>query len=69
MAKNKASDPNGLPTEFIQTYWPTLKPHTILLFDSFFKCELDLIIMIPKEAPKTVSDYRPISIINLFQNS
>lgn len=73
LAKNKSSRPDGLPNEFLQTYWQSLKTGIIEMITDFYNHRLDLtkfnradVIMIPKcETPSTVGDYRPISVINL----
>jgi Reverse transcriptase (RNA-dependent DNA polymerase) len=74
LARNKASGPDRLPNEFLQSYWQVIKDDIYSLFQGFFNNTIDLkpinkanIIMISKkEGPHKVGDYRPISVINLF---
>lgn len=74
LANNKASGPDGLPSEFLKTYWLELKSEIFRLMLLFFHNDLNLnqyneanIVMIPKtDMPKTTSDFRPISVINLI---
>lgn len=73
LAPNKASGPDGLPSEFIKTSWPLIKEEMNEIFDAFFHNRLDLscinkanMVFVPKkEKPEDVGDFRPISIINL----
>lgn len=73
LAKNKASGPDGLPSEFVQTFWPLIKGEIITIFYDFYHNRLDLscinranIIFAPKkEIVEEVGDFRPISIINV----
>ncbi|XP_078150908.1 uncharacterized protein LOC144546241 [Carex rostrata] len=77
LAANKASGPDGLPNEFIKTFWPLVKGDIIQAFHQFYNGRLDLreinranINMIPKiDSPTDAKDFRPISIINLTPNS
>jgi hypothetical protein len=74
LANNKASGLDGIPNEFLKKYWTDHKGIIFGLFKKFFDNQLDLlnhdranIIMVPKKAdPQKLSDYRPISVINLF---
>lgn len=74
LAKNKASGPDGIPSEFMQTYWPELKYEIVAILKGFFNEQVDLkdfnlanIVLVPKtDAPVKVMDFRPISIINLI---
>lgn len=74
MAKNKALDSDSLPSEFIQTFWPSLKDEVIETFSKFFDHQLDMacinkanIIFVPKkEQPEDVGEFRSISIINII---
>lgn len=72
LAKNKASGPDGIPNEFLQTYWPELKMDIMSMINEFYHNQLSLrevnranVVMIhKKESPSLVNDYRPISVIN-----
>lgn len=74
LAGNKASGPDGLPNEFLRTFWPELRGEIMEIMKSFYDNSLDLsqvnkanVVMIPKnESPVSVGDYRPISVINLI---
>lgn len=74
LANNKASGPDGLPNEFLKTYWNELKPEVYAIMQKFFSHQLDLrpyneatIVMVPKtEIPVSTSDFRPISVLNLI---
>lgn len=74
LANNKASGPDGIPSEFIKQYWPELKQEVGGIIEGFFKGQTDLngfnqanIVMIPKiEVPVKVGDFRPISVINVI---
>lgn len=74
LANNKASEPDGIPNEFIKRFWEVIKGDIIQMFNSFYSGQLDLkeincanVIMIPKkDMATTVGDYRPISVINLI---
>lgn len=74
LAKNRASGPDGLPNEFIQQFWDTLKGDVLQAFNQFYQGQLDLqtincanIIMVPKsDSPSDANGYRPISVVNLL---
>lgn len=74
LANNKASGPDGLPNEFLKIYWNEIKHEILQIMLKFYHNNLDLqgsnlanIILIPKiETPKTTSDFRPISVLNLI---
>lgn len=74
LAKNKASGPDGLPNEFLQTHWLTIKEEICDIIQEFYDHRVNLestnkanIIMIQKkEAPQQISDYRPISVLNVI---
>lgn len=58
LAKGKASGPDGLPNEFIQTYWAELKGDILPIMDDFYHNRLDLremnranVVMIKKRRP------------------
>lgn len=72
LAKNKASGPDGIPNEFLQTYWTELKDEIMTIIHGFYDHQTSLatinqanVVMIPKkESPSSFNDYRPISILN-----
>ena len=74
LAKNKSSGPDGLPNEFIQTYWEDLKNQIGQILRDFYDGKADLLpyneanlVMIPKtDAPMDTSQFRPISVLNLL---
>ncbi|KAJ3690445.1 hypothetical protein LUZ61_019609 [Rhynchospora tenuis] len=75
LSNNKASGPDGMPNEIFKLYWPHFKHSIMQIFDKLSNdVPLDLeklnfahIILIPKfEGAQTVTDFRPISIINLI---
>lgn len=73
MAKNKASGPDGLTAEFIQKNLEALWPQIRQIVQDFHGNRLDLrvlnqanVVFIPKKVMlQEVSDFRPISIINI----
>ncbi|XP_078175174.1 uncharacterized protein LOC144568677 [Carex rostrata] len=73
MANNRASGPDGLPSEFAKINWTEIKGELIRLVQEFYHETVDLrplntanIIMIPKKNDAVqLKDYRPISIISL----
>lgn len=74
LANNKASGPDGLPNEFLKCYWNELKVEVFAILQLFHSHQLDLtpyneacITMVPKiKTPLTISDFRPISVLNLI---
>lgn len=74
LAKNKASGPDGLPNELLQSHWPLFKEELLSIIQSFYDHTLNLeevnqanLIMIPKkEKSESVGDYRPISVMNVI---
>lgn len=72
LAKNKASGPDGIPNEFLQQHWATIREEVCRIVQSFYDHSLDLskinqanIIMIQKkETSVRVGDYRLISVMN-----
>jgi hypothetical protein len=72
LAKNKASGPDGIPNEFLQLHWMTVRDEVCRIIYSFYDHSLDLSrinrannIMIPKKDNSIqVGDYRPISVMN-----
>lgn len=73
LANGKASGPDGLPNEFVKVYWEEVKAELYLILLDFYAHRLDLkrynearIVMVPKiDSPTAISDYRPISVLNL----
>lgn len=74
LAKNKASGPDGIPNEFLQSYWTEIQDDIMRMVHGFYQGRLSLIevnranvIMIPKNnSPTSVNDFRPISVINVI---
>lgn len=74
LAKHKASGPDGLPNEFLQTQWPALRDAVIPILHGFYDHSIDLqqlnrahLIMIPKtDLANRVDQFRPISVLNLI---
>jgi Reverse transcriptase (RNA-dependent DNA polymerase) len=74
LANNKAIGPDGLPNEFSKQQWPLIKQAVLRIFDDLYNEQVDLtslnvanVILLPKiDMPSTISDYRPISIINFI---
>lgn len=72
MPNDKASGPDGLPIEFYRSFWNIIKTDYMALILDFHNSGRNLksinrasISLIPKkETPITISDYRPISVIN-----
>ena len=72
LAKNKSSGPDGIPNEFLQLHWITVKDEVCDMIQQFYAHNLDLsginqanIIMIAKKDNATqIGDYRPISVMN-----
>jgi hypothetical protein len=73
MEHNKASGPDGFPTEFYQVFWDLIKNDLMTLFSEFHKGNLPLyslnfgtIILLPKCAEvTTIQQYRPIRLLNV----
>lgn len=71
LGSNKSPGPDGFTAEFFKCFWPTIKSDMMLLFNDFFtygvinvKLNETYTCLIPKKVDsKTVSDYRPISLI------
>lgn len=67
-----APRPDGFNGKFIRKCWPILKADFMRLFADFFNNAIDIssinssyIALIPKKNnPKTVDDFRPISLLN-----
>lgn len=74
LGKNRASGPDGLPSEFLQNNWKDLKDQVIQIIMGFGNNTVDLtdinranVVMIPKiDSPREVGDFRPISVINVI---
>lgn len=72
MPNDKASCPDGLPIEFYKNFWTIIQGDLIHLIHDFFtnSCSIKTlnkatITLIPKKkTPTTLTDYRPISVIN-----
>lgn len=72
MPSDKASGPDGLPVEFYKAFWTIIRPDLMKMILDFHNSDRNLkpinkatITLIPKKrAPITISDYRPISVIN-----
>ncbi|XP_078173997.1 uncharacterized protein LOC144567705 [Carex rostrata] len=64
----------GILSEFLQTYWPSLKEEIVHIMWGFYENQLNLkdfnkanIVMLPKgENPTSAKEFRPISIINII---
>jgi hypothetical protein len=73
MPANKAPIPNGFNDKLLKSCWSIVKAIFYKLCQDLFDCSVNLeglnttfIIMIPKVSnPVTISDYRPISLLNI----
>ena len=73
MNHNKASGPDGFPTEFYQIFWSLIKDDLMAMFREFHAGKLPLfnlnfgtITLIPKQKEvKQVHQYRPICMLNV----
>jgi hypothetical protein len=73
MEHNKATGPDGFPAEFYQTFWDTIKPDLLVLFDMLHAGQLDLfrlnfgeIILLPKiNETEKIQQHRPICLLNV----
>ncbi|GJS81365.1 RNA-directed DNA polymerase, eukaryota [Tanacetum coccineum] len=69
--ENKSLGPDGFTFEFFRKYWDSIGPDMCVAVEWFFRhnsfakgCNASFITLIPKsQDPKTVSDFRPISLI------
>lgn len=72
LPNNKSPGPDGYTNEFIKGCWPLVAEDFYKLFNAFYNGQICLrsinnshIVLIPKkDGPQTVSDYRPISLLN-----
>lgn len=72
LPNNKSPGPDGFNNEFVKASWPVIKADYYKLCESFYNgnCYLEsinssFITLLPKfDDPKSVSDYRPISLLN-----
>lgn len=72
LPNNKSPEPDGFSNEFIEGCWPLIADDFMLLCQEFHRGEVCLrsinnshIVLIPKkDGPQSVSDYRPISLLN-----
>ena len=42
MNPSLAAGPDGLPVTFFKTFWPTIKPEVMALFEEFYSGSMDL---------------------------
>lgn len=69
---SKSPGPDGISFLFYQTFWDTISPDILTIFQSFYSCTLDIskfnlasICLIPKkEDANNIKHFRPISLIN-----
>lgn len=74
LAPNRASGLDGLTSEFLQKNWTVLSAHVMQMVTEFYENNIDLeeintanVVFIPKkECSDQVSNFRPISIINII---
>lgn len=72
MPNGKSSGPDGLPVEFYKEFWEIIKEDLFRLVSDFHngRCSIRRInaaaitLVQKKQHPTSVSDYRPISVIN-----
>jgi hypothetical protein len=72
LPRDKSPGPDGLNSDFMKKYWPVISEDFYDLCQVFYRKEVCLqsingsyITLIPKiDNPVTVSDYRPISLLN-----
>ena len=74
MNSSSAPGPDGLPVKFFQTFWESIKPEVMALFDEFYVGSIDLtrlnfgiITLIPKvTGASDIRQFRPITVINVI---
>ena len=72
LPNNKSLGPDGFSNEFIKGCWPLLAASFMLLCENFHRGEVCLrsinnshiVLILKKDGPENVSDYRPISLLN-----
>jgi hypothetical protein len=73
MKPNKASGPDGFPTEFYQRFWEVIKYDLMALFKEFhegtlplFQLNYGVITLLPKQKESTnIKQFRPICLLNV----
>jgi hypothetical protein len=73
MTPDKSPGPDGFNGHFMKRCWQLIKADFYKLYADFNACQVDLesindslITLVPKKLnPETVSDYRPISLLNV----
>ena len=74
MNTSSAPGPDGLPVTFFKTFWQTVKPEVMALFEEFYSGSMDLgrlnygiITLIPKvSGASDIRQFRPITVINVI---
>ena len=74
MKPSSAPGPDGLPVTFFKTFWPTIKPEVMALFEEFYSGSMDLgrfnygiVTLIPKvPSVSDIRQFRPITVINVI---
>jgi hypothetical protein len=76
MKHNKASCPDGFPTEFYQAFWEVIKGDLMALFKDFhegrlplFSLNFGIITLLPKQKEAThIRQFRAICLLNVSFN-